>query len=254
MPAITSLPQKPKSAWPGSPSGQRQSPEASSSSEQRFTLPTRRQLDRRVERHDGRRCRVGDRAEDPRDPRLRPRSCGRRRHPLCQPRRPPAGLAAGRQAQAMELADDGIARDADLGGDLAAGHSRGDVFLELVHALRGPGCSCRGSCRRSGRSRPCTSYFCMHCWPHDSCTAFLGRGRATGFATDRPAGRTLPRSAKSVLTVHHAAITEPHPHCRNARPPLIWTTGPVRRSRLRYVERNRSPGLTVSRFNSPAKS
>ena len=44
-----------------------------------------------------------------------------------------------RQPEAVDLADDGIAGDADLGGDLAAGKSGKDKVAELRDALRSPG-------------------------------------------------------------------------------------------------------------------
>ena len=44
-----------------------------------------------------------------------------------------------RQAETIHLADDGIAADADLGGDLAAGEPGSDAALELLDALGGPG-------------------------------------------------------------------------------------------------------------------
>jgi hypothetical protein len=50
----------------------------------------------------------------------------------------------------MDLADDGVAGNADLGGDLAAGQTGGDAVAQLFDPLRGP----RGvSWRRSRPSR-----------------------------------------------------------------------------------------------------
>src|SRR5262245_13143018 len=85
-----------------------------------------------------------DRAEDPREAALPPRrGCRPRRrwHPRRQAQRPPTGPPAGRKPQPMDLADDGVTRDTDLRGDLATGQSRGDAFVELLNALRRPGCS-----------------------------------------------------------------------------------------------------------------
>ena len=55
------------------------------------------------------------------------------------PRRPARGPPR-RQAEAMDFADDGIAGDADLVGDLTAGQSRIDKSSELLNPLLGPGC------------------------------------------------------------------------------------------------------------------
>ena len=63
-----------------------------------------------------------------------------------RPRRPDAWRAGTRrrrgpprrQAEAMDLADDGVTGDADLGGDLAAGQTGGDAVAQLFDPLRGP--------------------------------------------------------------------------------------------------------------------
>ena len=71
------------------------------------------------------------------------RACSASPSASASPARPAA--AVGRKPEAVDLADDGVARNADLGGDLAAGQPRGDVALELLHALRASRllrCSC----------------------------------------------------------------------------------------------------------------
>src|SRR5205085_12130035 len=45
-----------------------------------------------------------------------------------------------REAEAVDLADDGVAGDADLVGDLAAGQSRIDIASKLLDPLLRPGC------------------------------------------------------------------------------------------------------------------
>src|SRR5580693_1296233 len=50
-----------------------------------------------------------------------------------------------RQAEAVNLADDGVAGDADLGGDLTAGQAGADAVPELLDALRSPSLDAHGS-------------------------------------------------------------------------------------------------------------
>jgi hypothetical protein len=77
--------------------------------------------------------------------RRRPRLPGAWRAGTRRRRGPPR-----RQAETMDLADDGVTGDANFCGDLAAGQAGGDAVAQLFDPLRGP----RGvSWRRSGRSR-----------------------------------------------------------------------------------------------------
>jgi len=58
-----------------------------------------------------------------------------------------------RKTEPMDFADHRIARDADCGGDLAAGHAALDAALQLLDALRIPSpCRCAA---RSGTARRC---------------------------------------------------------------------------------------------------
>jgi hypothetical protein len=57
-----------------------------------------------------------------------------------------------RQTEAMNFADDSIARDADLGGDLTAGQACVDIISELIDTLRRP--SFQGHRTASSMRRP----------------------------------------------------------------------------------------------------
>jgi hypothetical protein len=50
----------------------------------------------------------------------------------------------------MDFADDGVAGDADLGGDLTAGQARADKVAELRDALRIPRCGDSCAAHRKG--------------------------------------------------------------------------------------------------------
>jgi len=58
----------------------------------------------------------------------------------CGSRHKPRPGSAGRQAEPVNFADDGVAADADLGGDLAAAQTCSDVGSELFDPFWGPGC------------------------------------------------------------------------------------------------------------------
>jgi hypothetical protein len=75
----------------------------------------------------------------------------------------------------VDFADDGVAGDADLGGDLTAGQAGNDEASELFDALRSPGGTGHGTASRLRRP-------------------VLGRRQSESRAQPAPRGRQNPKA------------------------------------------------------------
>ena len=186
----------------------------------------------------------------------------------------------------MNFPDHRIARDADRGGDLAAGHAAADAAPQLLDALGRPrGCRCctgrsgalaRGRDDRginsggrghetaslscSGRSGPPTGRLSARSGqPRESETS--KRKSVRGFK--KPIWKDMPQtpvaagpSKKSAPPSNYAAFHRAASRLKDGKPavgvdPYAATqSGPL----LVAVEREPSPNRSVARFDSPAKS
>jgi hypothetical protein len=106
----------------------------------------------------------------------------------------------------VNLADHGVAGDADLGGDLTAGQTGNDKASELRDALRSPGFSSHGTASRTRRPD-------------------LGRRQGESRAQLAPRERQSPnariRCPTAPMVAHGAALTEPHPRLRDCWPDVF---------------------------------
>ena len=135
-----------------------------------------------------------------------------------------------RQAETMDLADDGVTGDADLSGDLAAGQTGGDAVAELFDPLGGPRGVSRGvswgvsrQISRRMRGAPVELRVAVVVVssmerPHEMQRPVLGRRQGKGRAQRAFAGAAWSqqrafgaRACNTSCGSTGAAITEPHP-------------------------------------------
>jgi hypothetical protein len=195
-----------------------------------------RRIRRRLEgRRRGHQARCGYvRAQDLREPHAslpRLRRC--RPHLLSQCGRSPAGPPAGRKTQAVDLADHGVACDADLGSDLAAGEACGNKTAELFNALRRP-------------SHSCTSCLDVHGWPRERSAASWAADRAKAFARNGPSTAALHLVARNQCPRRTKPRSPSRIHATGVHARRCFGPADLNQVRVMFVERNPFAGVNRS--------